>query len=97
MKTLEQVIALMKTEIQYCVNLGQIPNSVQSFSELHDYADANEFGGFCDDNGITDQLIALHGGRNTDTEAMPDAVIDFMNAAQTAIDTWIKTGALLRE
>ena len=91
--TLDDVIKKMKTEIIADVMGQRVPVNVCSFSELHDFVDANCYGGFCVDNGITDQLIAMHGGRDAD-EGMPQGVHDFMNAAQAAIDAWIKGGKL---
>ena len=75
------------------VRAKQVPVNVADFSELNDYCDANVLGGFCDDGGITDQLIEAHGGRDSD-EGMPQGVLDFMNAAQDAVDAWIKAGGV---
>lgn len=93
MKTLFEVIEQMKNEIKADVVFNAVPASVTSFSQLHDYVDANCYGGFCDDDGIMDELIALHGGRD-EHEGIPDAALAFMNAAQDAINTWLGTGAL---
>jgi hypothetical protein len=41
-------IALGKIEIHVDVYKGIVPKTVQSFSELHDYVDANEYAGLCD-------------------------------------------------
>ena len=64
-----------KTEILADVAAGTLPSTCASFSELHDYTDANGYGGAFEcpfDNNET----------------------DFWNAVQTAIDGWIKQGAL---
>lgn len=90
--TLEQTVQRMKSEVLADVARGQVPNSVASFGDLHDYVDANEYGGFCEDE-LADAMIAHFGGRDAD-EGMPDAFITFMNDAQTAIDTWIKEGGV---
>lgn len=43
-------IELGKQEILKDIKEGIVPNDVKSFSELHDYVDANYYGGFFDDN-----------------------------------------------
>lgn len=89
MKTLEEVVKQIKDEINADVVNKLVPIDIESFGELHDFVDANCYGGFCDDNGITEELIELHGGRN-EHEGMPQPVLDFINAAQKDIDQWIK-------
>lgn len=39
-----------KLEILQDIEIGVLPESVSSFSELHDYVDANCYGGFCEDD-----------------------------------------------
>jgi hypothetical protein len=43
--TLEQTIERAKTEILADVASGIVPRTCASFSELHDYVDANGYGG----------------------------------------------------
>jgi len=38
-------------------------------------------------------LIEHFGGRDED-EGMPDALMDYLNAAQNSIDRWIKEGGI---
>lgn len=92
--TLEQTIARMKTEILHDVQSGIVPATVSTFSALHDFVDANEYGGFCD-NALADSLIQHFGGRD-DNEAMPDGLMNYMNAAQDAIDAWLQDGGILK-
>lgn len=47
-----EAIRATKEEIHDLVDTEIVPDSVRSFSELHDYIDANELGGFCDEAGI---------------------------------------------
>ena len=82
------VIASMKLGIIKDINVGIIPPTVKSFSELHNYVDANEYGGFCIDT-FADELIELFGGRGED-ERLPEGYIVFMNEAQSVIDAWLK-------
>lgn len=37
-------------EIREDQEAGKVPDSVDSFGTLHDFVDANEYGGFCDDS-----------------------------------------------
>ena len=66
---------------------GIIPPTVKCFGDLDDHVDANEYGGFCVDE-YADLLIELFGGRD-EHEGMPQALIDFIDEAQEAIDDWM--------
>lgn len=85
------VIASMKLGIINDINAGIIPPTVKSFSDLHNYVDANEYGGFCIDT-FAEELIELFGGRGDD-EGLPDDYVAFMNEAQNIIDAWIKNAS----
>lgn len=78
---LEQTVALMTAEILRDMACGIVPLTVTSFSELHDYVDANCYGGF----------EALHDTVDTEDEAACEALWQFMNDAQTAVDHWLRT------
>lgn len=82
------VIASMKLGIINDINAKILPPNITSFSDLHYYVDANEYGGFCIEEFV-EPLIQLFGGRDED-EGMPQAMLDFMNEAQGIIDAWIK-------
>ena len=82
------VIASMKLGIINDVNAKILPPNVTDFHDLHNYVDANEYGGFCIEE-FAEPLIQLFGGRDGD-DGMPQAYIDFMNEAQGIIDAWIK-------
>jgi len=92
LKMLPDSVARMKLEIIEDVKAGLVPINVTSFSEVHDFRDANCYGGFCDDL-VSDFFIEHFGGRDSD-QGMPQAFIDHINAAQDAIDVWIKDGCL---
>lgn len=85
--TLETTVLRMKAEIQADQAAGIVPQQVKCFSELHDYVDANCYGGFCDD-ALADALIAHFGGRD-EHEGMPQEMLDYMNAAQDQINEWL--------
>ena len=86
-RTIEETIEHMKAEVMAEIASGRIPDSVESFSDLHDYVDANEFGDFCDDQ-YADAMIAHFGGRDAD-EGMPDAMMDYIVTCQDAIHVWL--------
>ena len=92
--TIEEAVARMKREIILDVTAGKVAPDCRSFAELHNHVDANCYGGFCDDKTAS-ELIAHFGGRNAEDE-MPEAFVNFTNAAQNAIDTWIKDGGIRR-
>lgn len=96
-KTLDEVVAQMKQEVLADINAKIVPVDVSSFGELHDYVDANCYGGFCEDNGMLDALIAHHGGRDSVHEGMPDAVFNFINTAQGSINKWVLSGEILKD
>lgn len=77
-KSKENVISDMKKEILELIENGTIPKTISSFSELHDYIDGNELGGFCEDD------CPFNHSSQEDT--------DFLNYCQDTIDTWIKSG-----
>ncbi len=76
--TIDQTVAQMKVEILTEIESGRIPDSVQSFSDLHDYIDANTLGGMCD--GIAD----LFGS--------DEAWIDHAAECQDIVHDWLVNG-----
>lgn len=94
-KTLSEVISQMKQEILADVKAGIVPKNVTNFGDLHSYVDANCYGGFCEDNGLIDDLIDMHGGRDRINDGMPDAVHSFISEAQNSINDWVISGAIL--
>ena len=56
--TIETAIARGKAEIIADIAEGIVPTTVSTFSELHDFVDANEYGGLTEDAFIA----AFHGG-----------------------------------
>lgn len=75
-RDLPAVVAMMRAEVLACIRSGQIPQDVRTFSDLHDYVDANEFGGFCDPR------CTLDVGEDRDCA--------FVNDAQDAIHYWLQ-------
>lgn len=48
------IIERAKAEIREDVLAGIIPDNTYSFEDLHNFVDANEYGGFTDDNFTAD-------------------------------------------
>lgn len=84
---LATTVQRIKIEIMEDVGSGRVPSKVKTFAELHDYLDANEYGGFCEQI-LFDAMIIEFGGRDED-EGMPQGLLDFMNAAHAQIDVWL--------
>lgn len=78
LKSMLMVFAAAQAEIIIDVRKGLIPCTVKSFSELHDYVDANEYGGICE--------LPL--------PRWMDDQYDVYNVLQGALDDWIHSGAL---
>jgi hypothetical protein len=90
--TLDESIERMKQEILEDIKAGRVPADCPSFAALHDYVDANEYGGFCE-GALADALIEHFGGCDKN-EGMPGAMLEFLNNAQNAIDLWLKNNGV---
>jgi hypothetical protein len=91
--SIEEAIARMKQEIIADVKSGRVSADCPSFSALHDYVDANEYGGFCEGDMMAG-MIKHFGGWN-ENEVMPNKMMEYLNKAQNAIDLWIKKGGIV--
>ena len=89
----EQLAKKMKVEILADMQAGIVPASVQNFSELHDYVDANCYGGT---EALLDELDA---GATSDEQHRKtlDTMCDLMNPAMEIINEWIAGSGPLRE
>jgi hypothetical protein len=76
-----RTIAASKTEILGDIADGLVPVTVASFSELHDYRDANCYGGLCDDEWEYRDVFTF------DDEGYARA-----NFIQDRLDDWIRAG-----
>jgi hypothetical protein len=77
-------IALAKSSIVALVAVGTIPATVATFSELHDYIDANELGALCDESTWPDvdgESAAAHADRIAECVQV-----------QSAVDAWLRAG-----
>lgn len=89
---LAESIERMKREIIDDIKAKRVPADCPSFSALHNYVDANCYGGFCEENEM--QTLMDHFGELNEEEGMPAALIDYLNEAQNSIDRWIKKGGI---
>jgi hypothetical protein len=76
---LDRAIKRAKEEILDDIETGRVPATVTRFAELHDYVDANEYGGLCE--------VDLGG-----EETMSEKLMDFGNALQRQVDLWLRAG-----
>lgn len=81
--TLTQTVERIKNDITADILDGTLPADVADFSTLHDYVDANCYGGMCDD-GFSDRF--------GDGDEGNDAWMRHCDAAQEAIHQWLVAG-----
>lgn len=76
-----------KAEILGEIAAGNLPATVATFAELHDYLDANELGGLCEEGSAT-AALALGEMLGEDS----DDAANFANEVQDAVDAWLRAG-----
>lgn len=79
------IIARAKTEILADIAEGRVPSTVTTFAELHDFADANEYGGLCEIEMLDDD----EPGYDEDAAEAHNAMC---NRVQNTLDAWIRAG-----
>lgn len=91
--TATELVVRIQQDILEDVDAGVIPTTVSTFSELHDYVDANIYGGLCDDHAHVrtetvivvqdevDRWLAAGGHRPVFSVRTPDYEITRINAA----------------
>jgi len=77
---LEVTIDRMKAELLVDMITARVPCDAETFGELHDYVDANYYGGFIDD--VTFKFF----------DASSVADVAYANAAQSAIHAYLEQG-----
>jgi hypothetical protein len=80
---LDGAIERGKNEIIADVVAGPVPRECNSFADLHDYVDANEYGCGLDDLPID--------------EPAWDEFMAFADHVQCAVDRWIRAGGIRRQ
>ena len=92
--TLAQLAEAMKKEIIEDVQMGRVPADIKAFPQLHEYVDANCYGG-------TEALLEEWDDAAPDTDEGHLAALyklcDLCNPAMDIVDRWIKAGGILRE
>jgi hypothetical protein len=79
-KWIDARVAQAKREIESDMASGPVPSTVDTFSGLHDYVDANEYGGLCDD--------AVRATFPNPSSWV--AWLDACNAVQNTVDAWLR-------
>ena len=88
---LTETIHRMKAEIMTDMALGIVPKTCKSFAELHDYVDANYYGGFYH-NGYLEKLFGFDGFASDDAcpEDLKGLMWSFVNDAQNEVSRWLR-------
>lgn len=75
-----EIVERIKTEVIADMDRGVVPAYPLSFSELHDYVDANTYGGLTEDNADF-------------ARPWVDGEMDDLNRIQDTVDQWLKVRA----
>lgn len=76
--TAEALAGRMQADILKDIHEGRVPSTVSGFEDLHDYCDANEYGGLCDSD--------------CPLKVSRDADVAIINAAQNLVNDWLAKG-----
>jgi hypothetical protein len=79
---IRRAVERSKAEILQDIGDGRVAEDVPNFSALHDYVDANTYGGLCDGDWPT--YVADDGQEHLD--------IVMANEVQEQVDAWLKAG-----
>ena len=80
-----------KAEIIRDVKKGIVPASVESFGDLHDYVDANCYGGMRDDDM---KIMNDENEHELDPAAPNVCTFDDLNIIQDTVHAWIQEGGI---
>lgn len=69
---IEQRIQLAKSQINSDFNDGTLPIGLDNFSDLHDYVDANYYGGFLSES------YAIHSGTNHEMNHLQSIINEWL-------------------
>ena len=91
MITSNEIAERMKREILDDVSAGTVPANIVGYADLHQYVDANCYGG-------TEALFDAAHDAAADTEeghtAAWNSFCDLVNPAIETVDAWIKSGGI---
>ena len=93
MLIIEHAIERSKAEILEDIATGREPDTVSSFSELHDYVDANEYGGLCEEGTWWSLAESDDDATKEANGGMYLLHFDQSAAVQNAVDAWLKERA----
>lgn len=81
-----RVAETVKSEILEDIANGVLPETISTYSELHDYVDANGYGGFLD--------AAFEYGHlwNEEDQHGLSTMIRFANKVSHLVDQWLRAG-----
>ena len=82
-----EIAEMMKVEILADIEAGVVPPSVHNFSELHDYVDANCYGGA---ESLFEELC--NAGSEDETVHPFTRLCEVINPAIAAVDEWLVAG-----
>ena len=88
--TVEDFALVIKGEVVMDMMRGIVPWSCATYSELHDYVDANCYGTLCDDTPVFEAMT--HEGWPGDQRFS-----DFINAVQDEVNDWLPYGRAFDE
>lgn len=80
-----------KAEILADIAAGTVPADVPDFQQLHDYVDANCYGGLCDENPATDAIFPHDADDDPDVLA-GERFTHACNVIQDAVNAWLIAG-----
>ena len=86
----DELVAAIKAEVLERMREGTIPEDVKSFSDLHDYCDANCLGGLCESK--TFDALWSHFAGSESVETMPQGMLDLINKVQETVHAWLACG-----
>lgn len=89
LRLLREAFDKARDEINADIATGTVPETVATFAELHDYVDANEYGGLTEMNTYE---MGSSGPHIITEDASGQHWADFGNDLQGALDRWIKAG-----
>ncbi len=88
--TTAELAETIKVEVLEGIAAGWIPETVATFSELHDYCDANTLG---DQEAVWHAFHVLYPApEDGDREEMLNKACDHGNATQTIVHNWLAAG-----
>jgi predicted aconitase len=90
---LTKLVSRIKTEIVVDVQRGDVPDTVKSFSELHNYVDANAYGCFWASDKELDSIAVMINGYDADGN-FTDELMLLINGAQNVVNAWLQMGGL---